>query len=145
MSRRNATALGGLGLAALWIWCRDLGWVPQANGTLPILLSLAWYGWLVNPWEFEGTSRPVQTSFLATAVVFLVGGTLSNLTLLLAISWAIALYAWIQSTFSPTTQAKAKRLLILTVMAFPWMALDGDMVSTIFRLSAAHFTESTSL
>ena len=143
MSRKDAGLLLGLGLTGIWIWCRDLAWWAQASSTLPILLSLAWYAWLVSPWEQKNFPSPVPPIAITSAVLLLLAGTLTNLTLVLAIAWAIALRAWIQSRFSARTLAKANRLLILTIMAFPWMALDGDMVSTIFRLSAAQFTEST--
>lgn len=142
MNQSDKGWLAGLSIAALWIWCRDLGWVPQTASTLPILASLVWYGWLVSPWEFAETPRLVSMPQLAIAALLIVLGTSANLTLLLAIAWAIALRTWISSRFQLPTRKKASRLVVLTVMAFPWMALDGDFVSTIFRLSAAHFSES---
>lgn len=132
----------GLGIAALWIWCRDLGWLPQSDSTLPILISFAWYGWLVSPWQRTDSPHPLSMPLLTIAALLVVAGTISNLTLLLAFAWAIALYTWIHSRFELSTRNKASRLVLLTVMAFPWMALDGDVVSTLFRISAAQVSET---
>ncbi len=142
MNQSDKAWLAGLSAMALWIWARDLAWLSQAAGTLPILVSLAWFTWLVSPWQLATTRRPISMLPLAASALLIVTGTISNLTILLAIAWALGLQAWINSRFQSQTRNKANRLLLLTVMAFPWMALDGDLVSTIFRLSAAQFSES---
>lgn len=142
MNRLDTVWLTGLALAAIWIWCRDLGWIHQASSTFPILFSLAWYAWLVSPWQVVDQTSSVSKPQLAVAAVLVFAGVGTNLTVLLAVAWSISFRAWIATRFDLATRYKANRLLLLIVMAFPWMTLDGEFVSTFFRLTAAQFSAS---
>ncbi len=141
MNIPQGKSLVGLAGIAIWIWLRDLGWRSQTLSTIPILLSLAWYVWLVTPWQFRSSPSPLSQRTLTLAVPFLLVGVLTNLCIALAIGWTIAFKAWVDATCTDATRRQATRLLLLPLMAFPWMALDGDWVSTYFRLTAAGTAE----
>lgn len=141
MKSKSSLPLVGLILVGVWIWLRDLAWISQLGSTLPILLSLGWFFWLVSPWETTDNPQPLSTLAILVTTACLVGGMLTNLTLLLALGWALLLRSWIRSRYSSPTCAKANRLIVLPIMAFPWMTLDGDAVSSIFRLTAARFAD----
>ena len=132
------SAMGGLGV---WIWCRDLGWAHQYASTLPVLFSFLWYLWLVGPWQVREVQEPISKRRFSLSIFLICIGMLSDLNLLMAIGWAMAFTSWVSSKFNEFTSGKAKRLILLIVMAFPWMALDGDWVSSIFRVTAAQSAE----
>ena len=128
------------GFAAL-IWGRDRSWVGNSSEVLPILGALPVFFWLGAPWRFTTTPFALHTPTLAGAVGLFVVGTLTNLTLLLALGWTLATWAWLKLRLEPADRRRVFRLLALLVMAFPWVTLDAGQVGWWFRLSAAWVTE----
>ena len=127
------------GFAAL-IWCRDQSWVGNASEVLPILGALPVFVWLGAPWRFAATPFGVNTPTLVIAVVLFLMGTIFNLTILMALSWALAVWSWLKIRLEPADQKRISRLLVLLIMAFPWVTLDAGEVGWWFRLSAAWVT-----
>ena len=64
-----------------------------------------------------------------------------EVTLLLALGWTLALWAWLCGKLAPENIFSLRRLLIFPVLAFPWLALDLPSLGWWFRLSAAWSAE----
>ena len=133
--------LAALTAFAALIWGRDRSWVGNASEVLPILGALPVFVWLGAPWRFTASPFALHLPTLAAAVGLFVLGTLFNLTLLLALGWALAVWSWLQLRLEPADRQRVFRLLALLVMAFPWVTLDAGEVGWWFRLSAAWVTE----
>jgi len=133
--------LAALTAFAALIWGRDRSWVGNASEVLPILGALPVFVWLGAPWRFTASPFALHLPTLAAAVGLFVLGTLFNLTLLLALGWALAVWSWLQLRVEPADRQRVFRLLALLVMAFPWVTLDAGEVGWWFRLSAAWVTE----
>lgn len=133
--------LVALAAFAALIWGRDRSWVGNAPEVLPILGALPVFLWLGAPWRFTVAPFAINMTTLAVAVILFVLGTVCNLTLLLALGWALAVWSWLQLRLEPGDRQRVFRLLALLVMAFPWVTLDAGQVGWWFRLSAAWVTE----
>jgi exosortase len=132
--------LGALTGFAVLIWCRDLSWVGGASEVLPILGALPAFLWLGAPWRFSAAPFGIHPATLVAAVVLFLLGTVFNLTILLALSWTLAVWCWLKIRLEPAERPRIFRLLVLLIMAFPWVTLDAGEVGWWFRLSAAWVT-----
>jgi exosortase/archaeosortase family protein len=127
----------GLAMLAVFIWLRDLAWISTADDTLPILISLPLFYWMGSPWKMRDHPLPFSQSWIVSAAAAFLAGTAFNSTLALTIGWNILLWVWISSRISEEQLPPVKKLMILPLMAFPWVALDADRVGWWFRLSGA--------
>lgn len=127
-----------LTVLAVFIWFRNTLWISAAEDTIPILISIPLFIWLTWPWEWEKETKKLPLVIPFT--IFFFAGIMANLTLLLAISWICLLWSWLQSRLTKQSTEKIKPLLILPLMAFPWIALDADHIGWWFRLSSAWIT-----
>jgi exosortase/archaeosortase family protein len=137
MKRAGMLWLAGLIALGAWIWQRDLAWWPQASDTLPILAALPLFVWLGAPWRLCAAARPTSWGSLLGGGVLLAAGAVSDLTLLLALGWTLLLWAWLRPKLDPARLGAVRRLMVLPVLAFPWVACDGQALGWWFRLSAA--------
>lgn len=128
--------LAVLAFTGLWIWVRDLAWLSAAEETLPILAALPLGVWLGSPWRLRETRWSLPRKPLAFAALLAGAGWVFDLTVLLAGAWTLALWVWLQQRVAGETRL-LRRLAILPLMAFPWVALDLAPVGWGFRLSAA--------
>ncbi|HHO76653.1 MAG TPA: exosortase/archaeosortase family protein [Deltaproteobacteria bacterium] len=125
---------------AFFIWVRDLAWISSLDNTLPIILSLPLFIWLGWPWRFTTQDNPLLFSgLMICAIVFIIGVAL-NITFVLALSWTGILWYWLSSRLDRKTAISIRRLLILPILSFPWLALEGDAIGWWFRLSSARVT-----
>ncbi len=129
-----------LALLAGCIWLRDINWSSTSEDTLPILMALPLFVWLGWPWQFNEKPKELSTSLiLSSALLWLLGITL-NITLLLALGWTLLLWTWLATRIAPQSYARTKKLLVLPLMAFPWISLDAGQLGWWFRLSGAWIT-----
>lgn len=132
--------LVGLLLLAVLIWARDTAWISTAEDTLPILVALPMFYWLGKPWNFLDKeplfSKPL---FIVSIVLFIIGFAASQ-TVLLSLAWTLLLWTWLQARIPEIDKSKVKKLLVLPLLSFPWIALDADRIGWWFRLSAAWLT-----
>lgn len=133
--------LVGLALGGAWIWRREPGCLATPAETLPILAALALLAWFGAPWRLQPGPFRLGQSALAVAGVALVAGLLSDLMVLLALAWTALLWAWLRPRLLPDAQPRARRLLPLAVLAFPWLHLDLPSLGWWYRLSAAWTAE----
>lgn len=138
----DAAYLVTLTFLAAFIWLRDQAWVSTSDDTLPILVAIpvfVWFGW---PWHFQKELRPLPSWGLLGAATGFFIGVLFHLVFPMAVGWCLFLWAWIQTRIVPTQQGMAKRLMILPLIAFPWVSLDMTSLGWWFRISGAAATES---
>jgi exosortase/archaeosortase family protein len=137
MTGKDFGFIGVLLALAVFIWVRDLTWASAAGDALPILAALPLFVWLGKPWQFENATQEVSKILIVFAVVGLVMGVLTELTILLAVSWTLLLWSWLRARLKTQSQILVKKLLILPLLAFPWITLDCQWLGWVFRLSAA--------
>ena len=137
MTGKDHAFLALLALLAVFVWVRDLTWTSSAGDALPILAGLPLFVWLGWPWRFQTTPFRLPGFAIALSVAALVAGIVTELTFLLALGWTGLLWSWLRSRLQPDLLPAARRLLILPLLAFPWIMLDCQWVGWSFRLSAA--------
>ena len=125
---------------AVFIWLRETSWMSTSDDTLPILIAIPAFIWLGSPWSFRENSLPISTTKILIATFLLAMGIAFNVTLLLAIGWTLLLWAWLSSRIIPGMHDSITKLLVLPIMAFPWIVLDADRIGWWFRLSGAWVT-----
>jgi exosortase/archaeosortase family protein len=142
-SRVDYGLLGFLLIYAVFIWFRDPSWISSSDDTLPILVAIPLFMWLGSPWHWRNESSPLSTSALVGATLLFLLGNAFNLTLFLTLSWCLILWTWLSKRVTQESFDALKKLMVLPLMAFPWIALDADRIGWWFRLSgawaAAHF------
>ena len=137
MTSRDRFIVGALSLLALFIWIRDLSWISAASDTFPLLVALPLFCWLGTPWRFRPMELRLAPGVLALSVAgFLLGGA-TGMTLFFSLGWTALLWSWLSVRLEPESLRRALRLLILPVMAFPWIVLDGEALGWWFRLSGS--------
>lgn len=140
MQGRNYALIGILVLFAAFIWLRDTAWVSTASDTLPILIAIPLFIWLGSPWSFTDNPSLFSIKWISVTVILFLLGIILNLTIVLAASWTILLWDWLSSITNNSEHATLKKLLILPLMAFPWVTLDASRLGWWFRLSGAWTT-----
>jgi exosortase/archaeosortase family protein len=145
-------------LAALgsYIWIHDGRWQESASDTLPLLAALPLFVWLRGPWRSRVEPGPALSPrpLLGAAGCLMAGGAL-DVTFLLAAGWTLLLWSWIDARFYDGSAVGARRpalsvtsppepaggasfkLLVLPLLAFPWLANDLPQLGWWFRLSGA--------
>lgn len=141
LGKRDVIYFGLLVVLALFIWTRDLAWSSSLDDTLPILVALPLFVWVLWPWRLRGHELSLTGFTVLSLLVFLVG-IASNLTLLLAIAWSLLLWDWVRQRVVADQRRDVANLMLLPVMAFPWITLDAQAVGWWFRLSGAAKTAS---
>ena len=124
-------------VAATMIWLRNTSWVAESSDTLPILISLPLFIWLGNPWRFNRDELCFSTKRIGMIAFLFVFGVVADLTVMLALAWVLCLWTWLSGRIEVVDLIKVKRLLILPLMAFPWVVNDLQSVGWFFRLTGA--------
>ena len=137
MNARDLPWLAGLAALGAWVWLRDLGWWSEAADTLPVLAALPLFVWLAGPWRFAPVPEKVSSRLVCLGSVLLLAGSLGDITLVLAAGWTTLFWAWLRSRIVPDARPATRRLLVLPLLAFPWIACEGQALGWWFRLSAA--------
>jgi len=101
------------------------------------MIALPLFIWLGWPWGFLSKPSTFSSGGLLLSALCLLTGVLTNLTLLLVLGWNVLLWSWLSARLIPDDRFRLKRLMVLPIMAFPWLTLDGDIVGWWFRLSGA--------
>lgn len=140
MNNRDLLHLSVLVGLGAFIWGRDLGWLAAAEEVLPILAAFPLFIWLISPWKFRTEQEPIQPRALAVAATLVALGILLDLTFLLAAGWTALLWAWLSVRLEPVAVSRARRLLLLPLLAFPWITLDLQSIGWWFRLTGAAAT-----
>jgi len=125
---------------ALFIWVQDISWLSAFSDTLPIIASLPLFVWLGWPWRFiHGTWSLSPSNLLFSTTGFLLGGITGSF-LLFALGWTSLLWYWLSVRVEPQNLQSLKRLMILPILAFPWIMLEGEMIGWWFRISGSWAT-----
>jgi exosortase/archaeosortase family protein len=140
VSKTDFTVIIGLSFLALFIWLREMIWMSSADDTLPILAAIPLFIWIGGPWDFRDHSLPLSTKGLVIFAVFFLLGTALNISFFLAISWTALLVTWLLAAVISNPERSLSKLLVLPLMAFPWVSLDLNRLGWWFRLSGAWAT-----
>jgi len=136
MKAMDRLYLGGLIVAACFIWLRDTAWMPVASETIPIVAALPLFFWFGSPWRLQPGQFELRRVPLAASGLLFVLGLALDLSFLLASAWTLALWSWVGARVVDQG-ASLRRLALLPLMAFPWLTLDLAPLGWWFRLSAA--------
>lgn len=126
-----------LGVLAVFIWFRDISWMTSSDDTLPILVALPLFAWLGAPWRLKQVPQAVSNAKIGLSTLLFLLGIIANSTLILTLAWTLLLWTWLSSRVEADKLPIIKKLLILPIMAFPWVSLDADRIGWWFRLSGA--------
>jgi exosortase len=135
--------LGAAALLALGVglWVRDLSWLDAPAEAIPALCALPLFVWLGRPWMWMPPREPASDAVGVAAALCLLVGSAVSVTLLLALGWTLLLWRWLCPRLEPACAARVRSLLVLPVLAFPWVAAEGRVVGWWFRLTAAWTVE----
>ena len=136
LKKHDWVTIAYLIVTAVWIWLRDLTWLGSVEDTLPVLFALPIAWWLGQPWERLTKSSQRSTSALVVGCLLFIGGVVTNLTFLMALGWAALLFRYLKSSYYSGV-CGLKRLILLPILAFPWIATDFNIIGWWFRLSGA--------
>lgn len=141
MKKHDFVALGLLLALAGFIWFRDTRWWDAAGDSLPLLAALPLFIWLRRPWQPRARGWRLHRGWLAAALTLFPLGIAFDSGLVLACGWTALLASWVQGRFVAPEGAATRQLLILPLLAFPWMITDLETIAWWFRLSGAAVTE----
>lgn len=122
-------------ILALFIWIQDMSWLSAASDTVPIIAALPLFVWLGWPWRFNTGSWSLSSFGLLLSITGFLSGSITGSFLLFAVGWTSLLWSWLTARLEPAGRKYLKRLMILPIMAFPWIMLDGQFIGWWFRLS----------
>jgi exosortase len=115
--------------------------LAASDEVLPVLAALPLFVWLASPWRWRDDGMAPEQRPLAVGCGFFVVGILFSVTLFLAIGWVAILWAWLSVRVENPQKVRVKQLMVLPLLAFPWITLDMQQVGWWFRLSGAVATE----
>lgn len=122
---------------AAFIWLHDRTWMHSASDSLPLLAVLPLAAWLGRPWNWCSPFRPPQPAWVLPTLCVIVAGAATGSVFILALAWNAMAWLWMQCFIEPRQDRPRGRLLILGMMAFPWLVLEEQGIGTFFRLSGA--------
>ena len=140
MKRNDFITIGILAILAIFIWFHDTSWMSSAENTLPILISIPLFIWFGMPWRFREDPLPIPTRWIVLSTFLFLTGTALNMTLILTVGWVALLWGWLSQRIEPETRPNVLKLIILPLMAFPWITQDADRIGWWFRLTSAWST-----
>lgn len=140
MKRIDYVLITILFVLALFIWLRDTAWVSTAEDSLPILIAIPLFIWLGSPWSFRKDPPALPTTWFTVGVLLFLFGIALDITFLLGAGWTALLWGWLSSRIPQESLNSRVKLLVLPLMAFPWVTLDADRLGWWFRLSGAWTT-----
>jgi exosortase/archaeosortase family protein len=141
MKKQDYAWIAGLIASAAYIWARNRSWLPTADETLPILSGFVFLVWLPWPWVLSSDRLPARRGPCMAALGLGLLGLLLDSTLILAGAWTLLLWSWLSVRVSPGQRERLRMLMVLPLLAFPWIATDLARLSWYFRISAAAATE----
>lgn len=140
LHQKDRLFLGFLGILATFIWLRNLDWISTFDDTLPILVSIPLFFWLAEPWEFHETYQAPSTWTWLGAILLFLPGIATGFTILMALGWCWLLWGFIKARVPSAHHSRMFKLMILPLMAFPWVTLDAGAIGWWFRLTGTWVT-----
>lgn len=129
--------LGALGVLAAFIWLRDLRWYEELGDSLPILAALPVFIALGWPWRLHHDNWRIATAPALLAAVLFPLGIAFDSGLVLAVAWTTLLWSWIAGRVVVRPGSHLRKLMLLPLLAFPWLLTDLERLAWWFRLSGA--------
>lgn len=114
--------------------------MDKLDDTLPIIIALPVFVWLEWPWKLIEGEWTLSFPLIGLASALMIVGVLSSFVFLMGLAWCVFLWSWIQQRVSKEYRKQLIRLMVLPLMAFPWVTLDTHVLGWWFRLSGAWAT-----
>ena len=130
-----------LALCFILIWVQDTAWMASPMEALPLLAALPLFAWLGRPWNLTPPMKKISAIPLAASMALFLAGFLSGVALFPALGWTALLWGALSPRLTDAGKKKTMKLLILPILAFPWLLLDGRPVGWWFRLTGAEATQ----
>lgn len=140
INKKDYPIIGCLIALAAFIWLRNTSWMSAFDDTIPILIAIPMFFWMQWPMTFRKEKASLSPKYLTISVLCFVVGAVTDLTIILGLGWTLLFWAWLSKRIDPKHLSESKKLLILPMMAFPWIALDAEPIGWWFRLSGAWMT-----
>ncbi len=137
MQTKDRAYLGFLVLLAIGMWFSDRAWMPLAGDALPILAGFAGFYHFAKRWEWNEEEFRLRKNGVVWGVGLLLLGNLFAANVLLALGWVALLWSWLVVRIKPNHHRELGALLVLPLLSFPWLLLDGQEIGWYFRLSGA--------
>lgn len=121
-------------------WLRNTTWIEESWDTIAIAIALPLCFYMGMPWRTVGKKDiPLPLSFTVLGVFLYLFGLVGNLTIAMALGWTLCL-ASLLSRIALSTRYALSQLMILPLMAFPWVIQDTNVIGWYFRLSGAYIS-----
>ena len=130
-----------LALCFTLIWIQDTAWMASPMEALPVLAALPLFAWLGRPWTLTPPQEKRSVLPFTMAMALFFAGFMCNVALFPALGWTAMLWGALSPRLTDTGKKRTMRLLVLPVLAFPWLLLDGRPVGWWFRLTGAEATQ----
>lgn len=142
MKREDFYWLTGLIAAGILLWAREFQRtaLPAAD-TLPLLLAFPLFIMLGSTWTWKKTQSPFPLLPLLACLGLAVAGELTGMGFVSALAWTGTLGVWLHSRMEDPDMVRLSRLLVLTVLGFPWLVGAAGGLGWQFRESAAWVAE----
>jgi exosortase/archaeosortase family protein len=137
MKKQDYVMLAVLAALAAFVWLRDLRWWDEAGDSLPILAALPIFFFLRRPWRWREEAWRLATAPAITAAILFPLGIAVDSGLVLAVAWTVLLWSWISARTVELPGQHTRQLLVLPLLAFPWILTDMERLAWWFRLSGA--------
>lgn len=134
-TRIGASALL-VGFAA-FIWLHDRTWMSSISDTLPLLAILPLAAWLGRPWKWRRQIQGLPPFGIFLALILTIAGAATGNMFVLALAWNAMAWLWMRCFIEPQPDRPRGRLLLLGMLAFPWLILEQQGIGNLFRLSGA--------
>lgn len=122
---------------AVFIWLHDRAWMSSVSDSLPLLVVLPLAAWLGHPWRWRPQLQAPAPAWIFLTVCLTLVGAASGSVFLLALAWNAMAWLWMICCIEPRPDRPRGRLLVLGMMAFPWLVLEEQGIGNVFRLSGA--------
>ncbi len=123
------------------IWWSMPQWLAAPSDTLPVLAGLPLIWWFGRPWIFRREAIRPSLTVVALAASLILVSAASGIAVLMALSWMVLLAIWMHTFVTPHAFRHRWQLLVLGLLAFPWVNSDGQTIGWFFRLSGAYTIE----
>ena len=135
-----------LAVLYLLIWLSDLSWSGDLLNVVPALLALPIMIWLADLklgsiWKTSTEWHGLLTMPMALGAFFMLLGSASYMLVLLSIGWTCFVYGWMAKKVVNGAEFYIQKLMIFSLLSFPWIAAEGSFIGWFFRLSGAAASE----
>lgn len=137
MALRDTGMPALLAALAAYVWAKTLPFLAPLENTLPILLALPLFGILGGPWRWKRRPQVALSLRPLTGIAAFIAGAVADSVTMLSAAWTYLLWIWISDHLDAQDRHRVRKLLVLPLLSFPWLYLEGGAIGWYFRLTGA--------